>query len=162
MKAITTACLMAICVALLSSCAIIPNGGYSDPVKTLGIPGPVLGTVQVGEGLLVQTVMIDDHTALNIQINEDKVANDPLLFDNVLTIGKFSKVLGSGFSKKKDIVYRKRIHESGKDSFALNDRKYLVTWECNYKDARTYLVPDHYTVAISQLFPILKAETPIE
>lgn len=160
MKTYMNVCICALCAVLLSACATVPNGGYHGPVKQLGIPGPILGTVQVGEGLLVQTVKVDDNTELNIQINEDKVESDPLLFDNVLTIGSFSRIVGSGFSKKKNIYYQKRIDDSGRDSFTLNTRTFLVTWKCDDKDARTYLVSDHYAVDVRELFPLIRYDAP--
>ncbi len=158
MKIYMNVCICALSSIFLSACATVPNGGYHGTVKTLGIPGPILGAVQVGEGLLVQTIKVDDNTELNIQINEDKVESDPLLFDNVLTIGKFSKIVGSGFSKNKNIYYQKRIHDSGKDSFMLNTRTFLVTWKCDEKDARTYPVSDHYAVDVRELFPLITDE----
>lgn len=158
MKKSVNSCLCAFCAILLVGCATIPNGGYYGNVDKLGIPGPVLGEVQVGEGMLVQTIKIDKENEINIQINEDKDEYDQLLFDNILTIGKFSTLLGSGFTGKENIYYQKRISESGKDVFGVNDRQFLVTWECDLKDARTYLLSDHYKVTVCELFPLLKAD----
>ena len=137
----------------LCSCATIPNGGFYGDISNVGKPGPILGRVQVGEGLLVETIKIDADTEINIQINEDEVGdNESLLFDNVLTIGKFSKWLGSGFTSKENIYYEKRIHDSGKDIFEVNGRQFVVKWKCDYTDARTYLVSDHYEVTVQELF----------
>ena len=63
-------------------------------------------------------------------------------------------------AKKKNIYYQKRIHDSGKDSFMLNARTFLVTWKCDEKDARTHLVSDHYAVNIRELFPLITDEAP--
>jgi len=146
--------LCVLCAGLVAGCTTIPNGGFYGDVNRVGKPGSVIGTVQVGEGMLVQTLTIDSETEINIQINEDRTDDDPLLFDNVLTIGKFSEWLGSGFTRKENIYYQKRVYDSGQDIFEVKGRKFLVTWKCDYRDARTYLVSDHYTVSVQELLPL--------
>jgi hypothetical protein len=140
--------------SLLAGCATIPNGGIYGPISGIADPGPVLGTVQVGEGMLVQTIQLVPGKNVNIQINKDEPPTDEhLLFENVLTIGQFSRILGSGFTGKKNIYYQKRIHDSGRDFFKAHGNTYLVSWKCDHKDARTYLVSDHYTVTIQKVIP---------
>ena len=156
MKMTFTLCFCALCCLFLTACASVPNGGFYGDVTKAGNTGPVLGVVQVGEGMLVRNIKLKPATEINIQINED----DPLLFENVLTIGKFSELLGSGFTKKENIYYEKRIHNSGKDFFAVKGKTYLVEWKCDYKDARTHLVSDHYTVTVREFTP-LRASPPM-
>ncbi len=103
--------------------------------------------------MLVETINIDSGTEINIQINKNEDESDPLLFDNVLTIGRFSRLLGSGFTGRENIYYEKRINDSGKDIFEISGRKFVVKWKCDYRDARTYLVSDHFEVTLQELLP---------
>lgn len=140
-----------LCLAVIG-CATIPNGGHYGDISKLGTPGPVLGQVEISEGMLVDTIHLDDSTSVNIQINEDKPSySKQPLYENVLTIGKFSKLIGSGFTKKENIYYRKRIYYNGQDVFELNGRHYLVSWNLNYRNPLTYVVADTYTFTIQEL-----------
>jgi hypothetical protein len=147
-----------------TGCATIPNGGYYGDISQLGTPGPVLGAVEVAEGLLVETISLGGGKSVNIQINKDKPTDKELLLhDNVLTIGNFSKVIGSGFSSNKDIYYQKRIYDDGSDVFELAGSNYLVTWKCTFRNPDIELVthkrrrpfihlaPDRYTIMIQEL-----------
>ncbi len=132
-----------------AGCATIPNGGYSGNLSELGAPGRVLGRVEVAEGMLVETVSLGAGKSVNIQINRDKPpSKEYFLHDNVLTIGRFSKVFGSGFTKKKNIYYRKRIFDRGTDVFDVDGRKYLVNWNCIYRNPWSELSdrPGEYVV----------------
>lgn len=159
--AIITVCLF--CLAV-TGCTTIPNGGYYGDISQLGSPGPVLGAVEVSEGMLVETIALGGDKSVNIQINKDRPTDPELpLYDDVLTIGNFSKVIGSGFTGSKNIYYQKRIYDDGSDVFELDGNRYLVTWKCTFRSPliepvarrheRTvaYLAPDRYTIMIQEL-----------
>lgn len=143
---------MMLTMILMTGCAAVPTGGYYGDVSELGTPGVVLARLEVGEGMLVETVALDDGQTVNLQINKEDVPEGEALYPRVLTIGKFSTILGSGFTGKENIFYRKRIGDQGKDVFEVNGKHYLVTWECNYRNPLTYTVADYYTVTIQRLY----------
>ncbi|MDH4316927.1 MAG: hypothetical protein OEV64_00930 [Desulfobulbaceae bacterium] len=135
-----------------SGCAPVPNGGYYGDISRLGSVGMVLDTVRVGKGLLVETAHLDKNRTVNLQINEEEVPQtEPHLYSRTLTIGKFSKIWGSGFSGPKNIYYRKRIWYNGRDVFDIEGNRYLVEWQCDYRDPITYLLDDMYTVTFRSL-----------
>ena len=137
---------------LTTGCATVPTGGYYGDVSELGTPGTVLARMEIGEGMLVETAALDDGRTINLQINKEDVPTGEALYPRVLTIGKFSTLLGSGFTGRENIYYRKRIGDQGKDVFEVDGRRYLVTWNCNYRNPLTYAVADYYTVAIQRLY----------
>lgn len=139
-------------VAFMAGCAAVPTGGYYGDVSELGTPGVVLARRDIGQGMLVETVTLDDGATVNLQINKEDVPQGEALYPRVLTIGKFSTILGSGFTSRDNIYYRKRIDHQGKDFFELNGKRYLVTWDCNYRNPLTYMVADYYTVTIQRLY----------
>ncbi len=140
-----------------AGCTTIPNGGYHGDISKLGILGDVLATVRLGEGLLVGTAQLDNNRFVNLQINKEDIPNyagtksDPFFYARTLTIGKFSKVLGSGFTRRENIYYRKRIWYNGKDVFEVDGNRYLVEWYYNYKDSLTYIIADMYTITFRSL-----------
>lgn len=87
------------------------------------------------------------------------------LHDDVLTIGNFSKVIGSGFTSSKNIYYQKRIYDDGSDVFELDGSNYLATWKCTFRNPEIKplthkrrhswrrLPPDRYTIMIQELKP---------
>ncbi|MFC1498365.1 hypothetical protein ACFLS1_07860 [Verrucomicrobiota bacterium] len=136
----------------LAGCATIPNGGYHGDISKLGTPGDVLATIRLGEGLLVETAQLDNNRSVNLQINKENVPEtDPLYYARTLTIGKFSKIFGSGFTKRKNLYYQKRIWYNGKDVFEIDGDRYLVEWRCNYKDPLTYIITDMYVIIFRRL-----------
>ena len=136
----------------LAGCASIPNGGYHGDISKLGTPGGVLATVRLGEGLLVGTAQLDNNHSVNLQLNkEDVPQSNPLYYARTLTIGKFSKIWGSGFSRRKNIFYQKRVWYNGKDIFEIDGDRYLVEWRCNYKDPLTYIIADMYIITFRSL-----------
>jgi hypothetical protein len=137
---------------LLAGCASVPNGGYHGDILELGTPGDILAEVRLGEGLLVKTAQLGNDRSVNLQINkEDLPQSDPLYYARTLTIGKFSKIWGSGFTRKENIYYRKRIWYCGKDVFEVDGDQYLVEWQCNYRDPLTYVLADMYTITFRPL-----------
>jgi len=144
--------IMTMVSVLVAGCATIPTGGYYGDVSEIGTPGEVLGKRELGEGMQVATVRLENGQTINMQINEEDVPAGEALYSHVLTIGKFSAILGSGFTGKENIYYRKRIGADGKDIFKVGGRNYLVTWDCNYRNPLTWLVADFYTVTIQRLY----------
>jgi hypothetical protein len=146
--------LIAVIPLILSGCSTIPNGGFVGDVSKMGlVPGVELDTIRLGKGLLVQDVMLDPDLVVQAQISKDELEKyeDQTQFEQILTIGRFSKILGSGFAKKKDIFYRKRIWHSGRDIFEVDGGRYLVEWTLNVNDPITYLVADMYTLTFRPL-----------
>ena len=137
---------------LTTGCATVPTGGYYGDVSELGTPGTVLARMEIGEGMLVETAALDDGRTINLQINKEDVPTGEALYPRGLTIGKFSTLLGSGFTGRENIYYRKRIGDQGKDVFEVDGRRYLVIWRCNYRNPLTYAVADYYTVTIQRLY----------
>lgn len=138
--------------ALVAGCATVPTGGYYGDVSELGTPGEVLAKISIGEGLLVETVSLDGGRTVNLQINREEVPKGEALSPDVLTIGKFSTILGSGFTGRDNIYFRKRIGFQGQDVFEVDGRNYLVTWHCNYRNPLTWVVADIYTITIQRLY----------
>lgn len=141
-----------IIVMIAAGCTTIPNGGYHGDLSQLGIPGAVLATVRLGEGLLVGTAQLDNNRSINLQINKEEVPkSESLYYARTLTIGKFSKLWGSGFTKGENIYYRKRIWYDGKDVFEINGDRYLVEWRYDERDPLSYSVADMYIVTFRAL-----------
>lgn len=138
---------------VVAGCASIPTGGYYGDISKLGTPGPVLTTVNVGEGLLVKTLHLDEGRSVNMQITHQDVPPGKAGFRHVMTIGRFSKVLGSGFTSRKNIHYEKRIDYRGKDVFEVDGARYLVTWACDWKNPVTYAVANVFKVTVQRLSP---------
>ena len=110
-------------------------------------------TIRVLRNGLVETVELEPGVTVNIQINEKE--SNPLnksyptpeeSADQDMTIGKFSKVIGSGFSKKKNIYFRKGIYNSGSDYFTVSNKKYKVSWELDYWAFMSWFINDVYDV----------------
>lgn len=151
MRSHVTAAMMVTMIAM-AGCAAIPTGGYYGNVSDIGTPGPVLGKMELGEGMMVKTVGLDTGRTINLQINEEDVPEGEALYSHVLTIGTFSTLLGSGFTGKENIYYRKRIGSDGRDIFPVDGNNYLVTWDCNYRNPLAWIVADYYTVTIQRLY----------
>jgi len=101
----------------LSGCAVleVPHGGS--------------GRVRIVEGGLVETIMFESGATLNMQITrEDSGEYSPLAW-HVLTIGKFSPVIGSGFTRRSNIYYEATIGPYGEDAFWVGDDLYHVNWQ---------------------------------
>jgi hypothetical protein len=146
-------------VFLTAACATVPTGGYYGDISELGTPGAVLARLEIGEGMLVETATLDDGRTINLQINKEAVPKGEALYPHVLTIGKFSVLLGSGFTGGENIYYRKRIGDQDRDVFEVDGKRYLVTWACNYRNPLTYAVADYYTVTIQRLFSPTEIES---
>ena len=145
-----------LCVPLcMVGCATIPNGGFVGDVSKYGlVPGEEVDSIRLGKGMLVEDVMLEPDLVIQAQISRDENESyeDPTQFEQILTLGRFSKLLGSGFAGKDKIVYRKRIWHDGRDIFEVDGRKYLVEWTLNYRDPITYLVTDMYTLSFRPLY----------
>jgi hypothetical protein len=106
-------------------CVIMAVAGCATPVR---VPRAGSGTVEVTEGGLVETLIFDSGHTLNLQVTELDVPVGKALFPHVLAIGKFSEVLGSGFTKRANIYYESRIGGRGNDAFAVDGISYSVSW----------------------------------
>lgn len=137
---------------LSAGCAAIPTGGYYGDISELGTPGVVLARLEIGQGMLVETVTLDEGRTINLQINKADVPEGEALYPRVLTIGKFSTILGSGFTGKNNIYYRKRIGHQGRDVFEADGKRYLVAWECDFHNPLTYMAADYFTVTVQRLY----------
>ncbi|MBN1675611.1 MAG: hypothetical protein JXR37_31505 [Kiritimatiellae bacterium] len=119
----TTRLLFAACAGLcvlLAGCAtlVVPRGGRV--------------TVKIVEGGFVENVRFVGAEPLNIQITEQDVPAGEALFPHVLTIGKFSPVAGSGFTRRSNIYYESRIAPQGQATFSVGSDTYRVTWNAPY------------------------------
>ncbi len=114
--------------------------------RTLG--GDTLSRARIMQGGLVKTMQLDDGRSINVQINKEDVPKNEALYSRTMTIGAFSKILGSGFTKKKDLAFKKRIGNIGQDTFTLDGIIYQVTWRRDNWDVTSLLVSDIYTVVM--------------
>ncbi len=96
---------------------------------TVMVPHGERGTVKIVEGGLVETISFEDGPTFNIQITEKEVPEGTFHFPHVLTIGKFSTLVGSGFTKRSNIYYESRIGPRGHDTFEVGKGKYRVGWK---------------------------------
>jgi hypothetical protein len=119
---------------------------------TLTVPQGGEGTVRVVVGGFVETIEFVDGPTFNIQINDEDVPEGEALFPHELTIGKFSKVIGSGFTKRSNIYYRERIdYYSGNDTFSADGGEYRVSWKRNEWDVFAHT--NIYYVTVEQVQP---------
>ena len=87
------------------------------------------GSVRIVEGGLVETMVFDGGTTLNIQITQEDVPEYDYLEQHILTIGKFSPVLGSGFTKRSNIYYESPIGSHGDNLFVVDGERFRVFWK---------------------------------
>jgi len=105
---------------------VAPNGA--------SVPGYHGQTVRVVTGGLVETITLDEDRPLNLQINVEDLRPGEAGFPHQLTIGRFSKWLGSGFAHGQDIYYRKRIDTEGADTFQVDGITHYVRWTMTSRD----------------------------
>jgi hypothetical protein len=121
---------LAVCLMLVfAGCAshTIPDHRGVAP-DGAPVPGYYGQTVRVVTGGLVETVELDEGRPLNLQINVEDLRPDEAGFPHQLTIGRFSKWLGSGFAHGGNIYYRKRIDIEGVDTFQVEGITHYVRW----------------------------------
>lgn len=85
-------------------------------------------TLRIVEGGLVESLAFGGSTSLNIQITRENMPEYKCLDPDILTIGRFSPVLGSGFSSRSDIYYESPINTFGEDIFMVGQEQYRVIW----------------------------------
>lgn len=120
--------------------------------SSLHVPRYGSGTVEIIEGGLVETIEFEGGESLNIQITKEHVPGYKYLAQHVLTIGKFSPIIGSGFSRRSNIYYESIIGDQGHDTFNAGNIQYNVLWK------EIEVIPGHknnttsiYSVTIKQL-----------
>lgn len=86
-------------------------------------------TVTIVEGGLVETISFDRGPTFNIQITPDNDPENDYFYYPVLTIGKFSPWLGSGFTRSSNIYYEAPIGQYGRDTFEFSRTLYNVYWQ---------------------------------
>ena len=101
----------------------------SSGCAMLTVPAGGAGTVTILQDGFVETIAFEGGPKLNIQINDEEVPEGEALFPHELTIGKFSPVIGSGFTKRENIYYRERIDHHGSDTFEVDGETFRVRWE---------------------------------
>lgn len=139
----------------LSGCAASLQNAPSanDAQINAALKNPARVNHQVTKGGFVETFNLDAGQYVDVQINKYQHSSnshayspDNFGYEQTLTVGHFSKVLGSGFSKKSNIFFKKKIRSSGQDTFRLGEMIYRVTWYL--VDARYFGV---YDVIIDRL-----------
>ncbi|HEC13078.1 MAG TPA: hypothetical protein ENI80_07470 [Acidiferrobacteraceae bacterium] len=124
-------------VTFLSGCfSPIPTAPSANNAQiNAAIQNPARVTRQVTEGRLVATFNLDGGRYVNLQINKYKYPINShgyswgeYGYGHTMTIGHFSKVLGSGFRKESTIFFKKRIADRGQDTFLLEGTTYRATW----------------------------------
>ena len=145
--------LIVLALSLLCGCSTIPNGGHPGDLSKYGKPGPVLDTVHIGRGMLVEDLRLGTNGTIQAQVSKAEIEDyqDPLLHEQILTIGHFNKVTGSGFAKKENIYYRKRIWHDGQDVFSIGNATYLVKWKP--KTPNTLVAIDTYILTVQIFVP---------
>jgi hypothetical protein len=98
------------------------------------VPGYYGQTVRVVTGSLVETIELDEGRPLNLQVNVEDLRQGETGFPHQLTIGHFSRWLGSGFARGQNIYYRKRIDTEGVDTFQVDGITHYVRWTMTSQD----------------------------
>jgi len=111
-------------IALSAALLLSLNGCAS-----LSVPPGGSGNVVIVEGGLVETMVFSGKTTLNIQITSEHEPQYEYLVMPVLTIGRYSPVIGSGFTSRENIYYESTIGASGTDFFEVGPESYRVQWE---------------------------------
>jgi hypothetical protein len=105
---------------------VAPNGAP--------VPGYYGQTVRVVTGGLVETIELDEDRPLNLQINVEDLRPGEVGFPHQLTIGRFSRWLGSGFAHGQDIYYQRSIDTEGVDTFQVDGITHYVRWTMTSSD----------------------------
>jgi len=122
----------------LSGCFTpVPNASPANNAQiNAALQNPARVTRLVTEGGFVSTFDLDGREYVNLQINKYQYPRNShgyspgdYGYGHTMTIGHFSEVLGSGFSKKSSIFFKKRITGRGQDTFQLGGTTYRVTWQ---------------------------------
>lgn len=120
--------------------------------STLHVPRYGSASVTIVEGGLVETILFDGGEELNMQITEEHMPEDAFFERNVLTIGRFSPIFGSGFTTRSNIYYESTIGDHGQAAFTAGNMQYEVRWQevdviPGYKNKKTSV----YSVIVRQL-----------
>jgi hypothetical protein len=119
----------------LAGCAshTIPDQHGMAPSQA-PMPGYYGQTVRVVTGGLVETIELDEGRPLNLQINVEDLRPGEAGFPHQLTIGRFSRWLGSGFARGRNTYYRKRIDTEGAETFQVDGITHYVRWTMTSSD----------------------------
>jgi hypothetical protein len=114
---------------------------------TVVVPEGCTGTVGLMTGGFVETMQFANGRTFNIQVTEDELPEGEVGYPHVLTIGRYSTLMGSGFAVRSNIYYEARIGPYGSDTFSVADEEYRVQWHSsNY---RTVLDPERTIFEVS-------------
>jgi hypothetical protein len=131
------------------ACAFLPLS--LSGCTSLSVPQNGSGTVKIIEGGLVETMVFDGRVTLNIQITKEHKPKYEHPVQHVLTIGKFSPIIGSGFTKRSNIYYESKIGLHGQDTFEVDRKKYHVLWrEVDVIPGPKHSVTSVFSVTIEQ------------
>jgi hypothetical protein len=86
------------------------------------------GNVTVVAGGLVESIAFANGITLNIQITREHLPEKGYLGQHILTIGRFSPIIGSGFAKRSNIYYEAPIWAYGEDDFMAGSDMYRIFW----------------------------------
>ena len=117
----------------------------------LAVPQNGSGTITIIEGGLVETMVFDGGTTLNIQITQEDVSEYDYLDQHILTIGEFSPIIGSGFTKRSNIYYESPIDFGGNDIFMVGKEKFRVFWKETDVITRSRNPASVFSVTIDQV-----------
>jgi hypothetical protein len=98
--------------------------------SALHVPRYGSATVTLIEGGMVETIVFDGGEVINMQITEEHMPENKYYIRNVLTIGEFSPIIGSGFTRRSNIYYESTIEDQGQAVFTAGKMmQYDVRWQ---------------------------------
>jgi hypothetical protein len=137
---------------LAAGCATTGRDGRRrDPVA--GATGALLGRVQLAEGMLTELIDLAPGRSVRLQVTTEPASPGRGHRPSLLTIGRFSPILGSGFTRRKNIFFKSRLGAYGSDIFNVDGVPYHVNWKWEFPHPVTVLVSNLYTIEIHEWIP---------
>ncbi len=121
--------------------------------RAIAVPEGGTGSAGMLTGGFVETMRFANGRTLNMQVTEEEVPVGEAGFPHVLTIGRFSPLIGSGFSARRNIYYQEQIGSRGSDTFKVEGEEYRVRWySSNYMSV---LDPERtiFDITIEEVLP---------
>lgn len=109
-------------------------------------------TVHMAAGI-VRRVELPDGEMLCIQVTDADLPPGEYGFTYELNIGKFSRFLGSGFTRSRDKYYHARISSDGTDVFSHRGVAYRVSWRVPWERPETYMLKNSFQVTVEEIIP---------